>query len=224
MILSGSDRRYDNQDDAALRLFKTICMYQGYPLYITTIAGFSAEAWDLINDRKMIIDVNDTDLDLTPPHIGYISPFANKGSVYPIKPPLRKQRQGIDVSNLSFFAPHSHDFQHLVPDLSVVKSVQAAIVRNRGEHPVNPVSRQVDEIRVSSQPSFSRPISSDMALTKTKDKSVLLLWHKNYPLGYYIPNECRWILPESRMTETRHEHLQNILKKETRNHEVQSHP
>lgn len=221
MILTGEDRRYDSQDDAALRLYKCIVMYDGYPYYVQDLSKMKALGLDFIGDNNREFDVNDTLLDLTPPHIGYVTPWATKGSFYPMKTPVRKQRQGVDPQQFMYFAPHAASVLPLSADAAVIRSIQKAILFRVPQE--NPVVRAIEQIKEDRKP-FSRSVSTEMALSSTKDKSVFLVWHKSYPLGYFIPKERRWILPEDRMTETRHAHLQSILQKEVHSHEVHSHP
>lgn len=97
--------RYDSPQDAIRRLYNTLVIYDGHPVFVTGIEGdLTAVAFQLdATDHPTIrFHTSDTLLDLESPKIGWAN-FPNPS--YLLRNVHRQFAQGIDLRKLEVFSP-----------------------------------------------------------------------------------------------------------------------
>ena len=97
---------YDSLGDASMRLEMSIVCLNGFPIYIEKVHGsddcIALKCYELTGKKQQITVLLDSPhLSLSSPRLGYVQIGSN--AYYVTRCPKRKQRQGIDASQVYFY-------------------------------------------------------------------------------------------------------------------------
>ncbi len=105
MILKGNDRRFFSSDKLGIRLSKTFCFYKDELHYLRGVHdGVIMEAVNCKTGTTVLIDSNDTDLDMEAPLIGWYN-HGRHGPCYSYRETYRQQHAGIAYHSVTVFVP-----------------------------------------------------------------------------------------------------------------------
>lgn len=200
-ILKGEDRRYNNANDAWMRLGNTFVKFDEQIFYTLEIENDQTiTAYDPARPGSEIkFNANDSRLDLTSLKLGFINREGTTKPTYLARTPVRQQKQGVDLERLRMFcidkaAPAS---------CSVNKTFQIGVMKLFS----NEFPRLME---IESSTAFSKT----WAVRTTSDKAIKGVFHRTTPVGVFIEKEKLFIFPEGSLTELRRKSLLNVLAKQ----------
>lgn len=200
-ILKGDDTRYDSAHDANMRLAKTIIRFNGSPVFVKEcLPDMWVVCWDTIeNSTDFMVHCNDKRLDISSPPLGFIN--YNSSAIYSMRNATRSQKQGIDATRLAYLDVYNGP-RAFNASGDLLMQIGCAI---RSEYP--------DFLEGMHGAKRGFAISRTWGFCITKDKNVLIAFHKQYPVALLRVPENRFIFQKGELTKIRRESLQNVLVK-----------
>lgn len=200
-ILTGEHKRYNNANDAWMRLGNTFVQFDGQIFYTLEIeSNQEITAHDPSKGGSIVkFNANDDRLDLTSLKLGFVNRLGDTKPTYLSRTPMRQQKQGVDLERLRFFCVDKGTPTHLSADGQLKSGVMRLFA--------NEFPRLMD---IKSSTAFSKT----WAVRTTSDKAIKGVFHRTNPVGVFIESEKLFIFPEGSLTELRRRSLLNVLAKQ----------
>ena len=207
-LLKGDSKRYLSNQDAGMRLGRTLIRYEDVLYYVKDVVG-SCEliAWDLTSKEDVLLNGNDSKLDISSIPLGYLN-VQNQVAYYPLRRPSRSQRQGVDTSRLQYFSPAHRQCL----GLGGIDIWPCFVKLHQNNYPT------VEEcLKADKSLAFSR----SWCLIATKSENVKTLFFKDIPVGTYLVRPRTFLFAPGQLTGPRERSLRNVLVKKGEHHDYQ---
>lgn len=200
-ILTGEHKRYNNANDAWMRLGNTFVQFDEQIFYTLEIgSNMEIVAHDPSRGGSTIsFNANDDRLNITSLKLGFVNRVGQSKPTYLQRTPQRQQKQGVDLERIHYFCVDRGQVTHLSPDGQLKTGVMKMFA--------NDFPRLLDV-------EHSSAFSKTWAVRSTSDKAVKGVFHRTTPVGVFIEKEKLFIFPEGTLTELRRRSLMNVLAKQ----------
>lgn len=198
-VLTGEDKRYNNVNDAAMRIARSFIRFDNKPVFVECVeSNMMAEGWDF-ESNHFAFNANDSRVDVASLPLGFINydgttSFACRG-------PHRQQKQGVSPENVALFNISTRQYHPASMSGNYLKSYKSPFYEEY------PKLKDIGKAPLA----FSRT----WAVTPMgSDKSVWILNHRAKAIGAYIPSEKLFFISRGMFTDLRKRSLLNVLEKQ----------
>jgi hypothetical protein len=203
--------RYENANDAQMRLNHTVVRYLDMPVYASEISNNDVGAvvylQTMDTHQGCWVSVNDERLDVSSVPIGWLN--ATTGPMYAERAPVREQKQGWDPSRSHYFIPFHDEERAVRASFNMVKGpIRGVDIYNmiQGIYPA------IDNVVVPEVFPRGAAVSFDYCLaTPPGKKNGYLLLHRQFPVGYYRPRLRQFIFTNDSLTKTRRRQIEEVI-------------
>lgn len=189
--------RYNNAEDASLRLNSSLVRYEGKPYYCKVTSHNTCKLYTLeslmentFEDANWAYSVNynDPELCIDAIDIGYVNYATDTRFV--TRPPFRKQKQGSSTENLVAFPVGSIEYQPLTGNHFFTNQFIKAL---NNEYPS--LKECVESLKAAKKMT-SRAFSRNFCIKKTEEEGLYTLFYDNIEIGQLVNGKVM-IHPES---------------------------